>query len=197
MSLRKVMAAGARLHPPSWLPNNLCFETVMGSAAYGVSSDESDVDVYGICLPPKELVFPHLAGEIPGFGTQLKRFEQWQDSLGLARNVLAARLKHLVAHGVFETRVYCERPQRHEYLLTEKGRALRGILLHMVDWGQTYVYQDEKPLIEGFHTCGHRIKPVTYCAHCQQPMLPGEVERHRNPDAKSIAELARLAMAAE
>ena len=79
MSLRKVMAAGARLHPPSWLPNNLCFETVMGSAAYGVSSDESDVDVYGICLPPKELVFPHLAAEIPGFGTQLKRFEQWQE----------------------------------------------------------------------------------------------------------------------
>ena len=79
MSLRKVMASGANVHPPSWLPNNLCLETVMGSVAYGVSSDESDVDVYGICLPPKELVFPHLAGEIPGFGTQLQRFEQWQE----------------------------------------------------------------------------------------------------------------------
>lgn len=51
----------------------------MGSVAYGVSSDVSDTDVYGICLPPKDLVFPHLAGEIPGFGRQVKRFEQWQE----------------------------------------------------------------------------------------------------------------------
>jgi uncharacterized protein len=51
----------------------------MGSFAYGVSSDTSDVDVYGICFPPKESVFPHLAGEIFGFGRQIQRFEQWQE----------------------------------------------------------------------------------------------------------------------
>lgn len=79
MSLRKVIDAGAKIHPPSWLPDNLCYETMMGSVAYGVSSDTSDVDVYSICFPPKEVVFPHLAGEIFGFGTQLKRFEQWQE----------------------------------------------------------------------------------------------------------------------
>ncbi|MGN6110762.1 MAG: nucleotidyltransferase domain-containing protein [Kofleriaceae bacterium] len=77
MSLRKVLDAGAACSPPSWLPDNLCFETIMGSDAYGVSSGASDSDVYGVCLPPKELVFPHLAGEIPGFGTPLERFEQW------------------------------------------------------------------------------------------------------------------------
>jgi len=79
VSLRKVMTSGANVHPPGWLPGNLCYETVMGSVSYGVSSDESDVDIYGICLPPKEMVFPHLAGEIPGFGSQVKRFEQWQE----------------------------------------------------------------------------------------------------------------------
>jgi predicted nucleotidyltransferase len=62
-----------------WLPDNLCYETIMGSVAYGVSSDTSDMDVYGICMPPKDMVFPHLAGEIMGFGTQIKRFEQWQE----------------------------------------------------------------------------------------------------------------------
>jgi predicted nucleotidyltransferase len=51
----------------------------MGSVAYGVSGDASDVDVYGFCIPPKEMVFPHLAGEIPGFGIQMQRFEQWQE----------------------------------------------------------------------------------------------------------------------
>jgi len=79
MSLRNVIASGAVLHPPGWLPDNLCYETLMGSVAYGVSSDTSDVDVYGICLPPKDTVFPHLAGEIFGFGAQVKRFEQWQE----------------------------------------------------------------------------------------------------------------------
>jgi len=79
MSLRKVLASGAKVHPPGWLADNLCYETIMGSVAYGVSSDTSDMDVYGICMPPKDMVFPHLAGEIAGFGTQLKRFETWQE----------------------------------------------------------------------------------------------------------------------
>ena len=50
----------------------------MGSVAYGVSSDTSDIDLYGFCVPPKNIVFPHLSGEINGFGRQHKRFEVWQ-----------------------------------------------------------------------------------------------------------------------
>jgi predicted nucleotidyltransferase len=79
MNLRKVLASGARISPPSWLADNLHYETLMGSVAYGVSSDSSDVDVYGICIPPRDMVFPHLAGEILGFGSQVKRFESWQE----------------------------------------------------------------------------------------------------------------------
>jgi predicted nucleotidyltransferase len=51
----------------------------MGSFAYGVAGDDSDSDIYGFCIPPKEMVFPHLSGEIRGFGRQIKRFEQWQE----------------------------------------------------------------------------------------------------------------------
>ena len=54
--------------PPRWLPANVQYETIMGSVAYGVSSDTSDVDVYGWAIPPKEDIFPHLRGEILGFG---------------------------------------------------------------------------------------------------------------------------------
>lgn len=67
-------------HPPSWLPDNTHYMTIMGSEAYGVSSNDSDVDVYGFCMPPKDMVFPHLAGEIPGFGTQIKRFGQYTET---------------------------------------------------------------------------------------------------------------------
>ncbi len=64
--------------PPKWLPNAVAYETIMGSVAYGVESDTSDMDVYGFCIPPKDNVFPHLAGEVPGFGRQIQRFEQFQ-----------------------------------------------------------------------------------------------------------------------
>lgn len=68
-----------RIHPPKWLLPNTAYMTIMGSQAYGVSADDSDLDVYGFCIPPKDMVFPHLAGEIPGFGRQVQRFEQWQE----------------------------------------------------------------------------------------------------------------------
>jgi predicted nucleotidyltransferase len=65
------------LRPPKWLESNVMYETVMGSVAYGVSSDSSDNDIYGFCIPPKAMVFPHLAGEIEGFGRNKQRFEQF------------------------------------------------------------------------------------------------------------------------
>jgi predicted nucleotidyltransferase len=64
--------------PPRWLPENLHYLTIMGSEAYGVSSGDSDKDLYGFCVPPKEMIWPHLAGAIPGFGRQPVSFEQYQ-----------------------------------------------------------------------------------------------------------------------
>ena len=66
------------ISPPKWLPDHVMYETIVGSVAYGVSNEWSDADIYGFCIPPKEVVFPHLAGEILGFGRQKKRFEQYQ-----------------------------------------------------------------------------------------------------------------------
>lgn len=67
------------IHPPSWLPNNVHYLTMMGSVAYGVSSDTSDVDIYGFCIPKKDMIFPHLTGHIPGFGKKPQTFDQWQE----------------------------------------------------------------------------------------------------------------------
>src|SRR5206468_4174674 len=77
------------IRPPRWLPGNVQYETVMGSVAYGVSSETSDVDVYGWAIPPKEDIFPHLRGEIPGFGRQTKRFEVYQEHHVEDRDALA------------------------------------------------------------------------------------------------------------
>lgn len=72
------------IHPPPWLPLNTMYETIMGSTAYGCADTSvkknriADTDVYGFCIPPKDVVFPHLAGRIAGFGTHPPSFEQYQ-----------------------------------------------------------------------------------------------------------------------
>lgn len=66
------------ISPPSWLPDNVMFEGVQGSNAYGVAVDTSDFDIVGYCIPPKDIVFPHLAGIIEGFGRQRLRFVCYQ-----------------------------------------------------------------------------------------------------------------------
>lgn len=65
------------ISPPNWLANNLCYLIYTGSVAYGISSDTSDIDVYGYCIPKKEIIFPHLAGIVPHFGYQGVKFEQY------------------------------------------------------------------------------------------------------------------------
>lgn len=65
------------INPPKWLPDNVMYEVITGSVAYGISNDTSDMDIYGFCIPQKEDVFPHLKGEILGFGQQIQRFEQY------------------------------------------------------------------------------------------------------------------------
>jgi predicted nucleotidyltransferase len=79
MSTLQRLSERGLVKPSRWLAANVQYETIMGSVAYGVSSDSSDLDVYGWAIPPKEDVFPHLRGEIPGFGRQARRFEQFQE----------------------------------------------------------------------------------------------------------------------
>ena len=54
------------------------YASQMGSVAYGVSSDDSDIDIYALCIPPKKIIFPHLDGVIRGFGRQGEVFKQQQ-----------------------------------------------------------------------------------------------------------------------
>lgn len=71
---KKGLLSGA----PSFLTSGVQYEVIMGSMAYGVSSDTSDMDIYGFAIPPKDDVFPHLRGEIPGFDECELKFRQFQ-----------------------------------------------------------------------------------------------------------------------
>jgi DNA-binding HxlR family transcriptional regulator len=76
----------------------------------------------------------------------LNRFEQFQESLGIARNVLTERLNRLVEEGILERVRYSERPERFEYRLTQKGRDLQIALTGLVQWGDKYL-SDKPPRI--------------------------------------------------
>ena len=65
-------------NPPEFLADAIQYEVIMGSVAYGVSNDSSDMDIYAFAIPPKEMMFPHLRGEIPGFDACSVQFEQYQ-----------------------------------------------------------------------------------------------------------------------
>ncbi|MFF5443804.1 winged helix-turn-helix transcriptional regulator [Streptomyces sp. NPDC012888] len=69
----------------------------------------------------------------------LHRFEEFQSELGVSRKVLAERLKLLVDADVLTREPYQERPVRHAYRLTARGRALLPVLVALQDWGDTWV----------------------------------------------------------
>ena len=76
----------------------------------------------------------------------MRRFEEFQESLGVARNVLTERLNRLVDEGILERVRYSDRPERYEYRLTRKGSDLNVALAGLMQWGDKYV-SDQPPWV--------------------------------------------------
>lgn len=76
---------------PKFLETGVQYEVVMGSVAYGVADEYSDMDVYGFAIPPRDWVFPHLRGEVPGFEDEGPKFEQVQQHAMVDKNALGGR----------------------------------------------------------------------------------------------------------
>jgi DNA-binding HxlR family transcriptional regulator len=70
----------------------------------------------------------------------LRRFGEFQKSLGLAKNILAARLRHLVAHGIMEAVPASDGSAYQEYVLTKKGRGLFPLLVALRQWGEDFFF---------------------------------------------------------
>lgn len=67
------------IHPPEWLPTNVHYLADAGSHSYGTATEDSDMDLFGFCTPPKRVLFPHLFGTIRGFGYQGDNFDRWHE----------------------------------------------------------------------------------------------------------------------
>ena len=120
----------------------------------------------------------------------VRRFDDFQRSLGVARNVLQSRLERLVEEGILERRPYQERPQRFEYRLSEKGIDLWPVLVALMKWGDKYSAPNGPPVIMRHIGCGGEIDDRRICttcgkhleAHESMPELgPGALPDQRRP----------------
>jgi DNA-binding HxlR family transcriptional regulator len=97
----------------------------------------------------------------------VRRFEDFQRSLGIARNVLTERLGRLVDEGVLERRRYQERPERFEYRLTAKGVELWPVMVHLLQWGDRHYAEDAgPPMVLTHRDCGGAVGERLDCAKC-------------------------------
>ncbi len=96
-----------------------------------------------------------------------RRFGEIQTSLGVARNVLSARLQRLVDEDILERRQYQESPARYEYFLTEKGLDLWPTLIALLNWGDRYSpTPGGPPKIIVHKVCGGRVSDRGTCEEC-------------------------------
>src|SRR5436309_15533180 len=83
----------------------------------------------------------------------VRRFDDLQRSLGIARNVLQNRLERLVEHGILERVRYQERPERFEYRLTQKGLDLWPVLISLISLGDRHAAPDGPPATSDHPHC--------------------------------------------
>ena len=112
----------------------------------------------------------------------VRRFEDFQQHLGMARHRLADRLGRLVDEGVLRKEPYQDRPLRHEYRLTDKGKDLYPVILSLVRWGDRWMDQGKgPPVVYRHNTCGHMTTPVMACSECGEALTARDVTPMAGP----------------
>lgn len=97
----------------------------------------------------------------------VRYYDKFQANLGIATNILSARLKVLVENGIFQKEKDDIDARRVKYRFTRKGIDIYTITLALMQWGDRYLSGDDGPPLTLYHKpCGHRLEPVMTCAYC-------------------------------
>jgi DNA-binding HxlR family transcriptional regulator len=112
---------------------------------------------------------------------RVRRFEDFQRRLGIARNVLSNRLQTLVDAGILERRLYQEHPARYEYRLTEKGIDLWPVLMALVHWGDKYLAEGGPPVLIEHRNCGGLVDEHLMCERCGAPLTARDTAPREGP----------------
>ena len=98
---------------------------------------------------------------------KVRRFDQIQNKLGISPNTLANRLNHFLNEGMFQRVQYQSNPDRFEYRLTPKGRAIFSSFMAMLAWGDKWLSKNGPPIILNHEKCGHDFTPLVMCDFCK------------------------------
>ena len=113
----------------------------------------------------------------------LTRFDEFQESLGIAPNILTRRLKSLVEAGLLERRGYSERPPRYEYVLTQAGRDFRPVLWAFVAWGNKHFAPEGASVVVVDSKTGAEADPVLVDRISGRPLVPPDFRSAPGPAA--------------
>jgi DNA-binding HxlR family transcriptional regulator len=123
-----------------------------------------------------------------------RRFGELQASLGIARNVLTARLQRLLDEDILERRAYSESPPRYEYFLTEKGLDLWPTLIALLGWGDRHSAGPEGPPMLILHKdCGGPVSDRGICERCGQVLNARDARQVPGPGLDAVTGAAASA----
>jgi len=131
----------------------------------------------------------------------VRRFDGFQQHLGISKKILAQRLRTLTSAGIMKRTPYQQRPPRFEYRLTVKGQDMFPILLSMSRWGNRWLSEPGKEWLQLQHKdCGNISEAKLVCNHCGGPMTPARVKALAGPaandhDVESLARAVRKSRA--
>jgi DNA-binding HxlR family transcriptional regulator len=129
----------------------------------------------------------------------IRRFEEFQRHLGIARNILTSRLKKLCDNEILERVPIKEGAKRHEYLLTNKGKELMPLLIALTQWGDKWIYgKGNEPIVFRDRETGLPISHIQVHAENGRELRPREILPTAGPGAneqamKRLQELEQLA----
>ncbi len=114
----------------------------------------------------------------------LRRFSDFQESLGIAKNILSARLRRLVDKGILVRVDAGSTGPRHEYQLTDKGEALLPLLMALRDWSDQWVFgPGHEPVVVVERASGRRVPPLSVRSTDGHPLPRRELRTLPGPGA--------------
>jgi DNA-binding HxlR family transcriptional regulator len=121
------------------------------------------------------------------------RFEQFQNSLGIAPNILSRRLTALVEAGMLERRPYSEHPPRYEYVLTARGRDFHPVLMALLAYGNRHFAPEGESIMLVDAATGARAEPILVDRLSGRPIVEPDFKVVPGPaaDAASRKRLAK------
>jgi len=113
------------------------------------------------------------------------RFSDFQRGLGIAPNILAARLDTFVAQGLMQLERYSDQYDHYEYVLTHKGRELQPVVIALTAWGDRWAAPQGPPFIFQHDGWGGPVWQKAVCRRCDISLTPAEVKTRPGPGARA------------